>query len=154
LNGAALGTSHHGNLYYPPGVGSPSFWASMEKEISHTQGYCGPRAKVSTANQLPATGQWFGEKFVIRNSTDDSKVKMELWLDANATGNWVKLSEYTDENGVGNDWSASAVNGTNSPPYNIALNQLITWAGPYAGFRADNMSLDFKLLSVREIAPF
>jgi hypothetical protein len=156
LNGSALGSSYHGNLYLPPGVGSPSFWGSFEKELSHTQGYCGPRGKVvtgTTTNSLHL-GQWFGEKFVIRNSQDGGRVKVELWLDAAANGTWVKISEYTDQNGAGNDWSASAVNGIDAAPYSVALNQLITWAGPYAGFRADNASLDFKLLSVREIDPY
>jgi hypothetical protein len=157
INGAAIGASHHGNLYFPPGVGSPSFWASVEKELSHIDGYCSPRATVNTANttnQLPAPGQWFGEKFVIRNSVDGTKVKMEVWLDAAVNGNWVKVTEYTDQNGLGNDWTAPSLNGTDASPYNIAPNQLITWAGPYAEFRADNVSLDFKQLSVREIAPF
>jgi hypothetical protein len=152
--GSAEGTSYHGNLYFPPGVGSPVFWVSVEKEISHMQGYCGPRGTIGGSNHLPAQGQWFGEKFVIRNSVDGSRVKLEVWLDAQADGNWVKMTEYTDQNGAGNDWRASAIDGTDASPYDIALNQLITWAGPYAGFRADNSSLDFADLSVREIAPF
>ena len=54
---------------------------------------------------------------------------------------------------AGDDWTAYGLDGTDAAPYSIASNQLITWAGPYAGFRADNVSLDFKALSVREIAP-
>ncbi len=153
LNGSAIGTSYHGNLYYPPGAGSSSHWAAMEKEISHAQGYCGPRALVTGASLLPPAGHWFGEKLVVRNSADGSRVKLELWLDPAADDGWVKVAEYTDENGVGNDWSAAAIDGTDAAPYLIARNQLLTWAGPYAGFRADNASLDFKQLSVREIAP-
>jgi hypothetical protein len=154
LRGSAIGTSYHGNLYYPPGVGSPAYWAATEKEVSHVQGYCGPRARVTSAGQLPAMGRWFGEKVVVRNRADDGAVRIEVWLDPDATGTWVKLSEYTDQNGVGNDWSASGIDGTDQPPYSIASNQLLNWAGPYAGFRADNASLDFRQLSVREIAPY
>jgi hypothetical protein len=153
INGSAIGTSYHGNVYSPPGVGSPASWAAMEKEVSHAGGYSGQRALVTTPNLLPPQGAWFGEKFIVRNSADGTRVRLELWLDAAADGTWVKLAEYMDQNGAGDDWTAYRLDGTDAAPYSIAPNQLITWAGPYAGFRADNVSLDFKALSVREIAP-
>lgn len=153
INGSALGSSYHGNLYYPPGVGSPRRWAAVEKEISHVGGYCGQRGIVTAATQLPPEGEWFGEKFIVRNGPDGTSVRLELWIDPAANDTWIKVVDYVDQNGVGNDWSASDLDGTDAPPYSIGFNQIITWAGPYAGFRADNVSLDFTRLSVREIAP-
>jgi hypothetical protein len=149
---AALGTAYHGNVY---ATTHNVDLALFEKELSHTQGYAADqRGKVSPPGMPPAQGTWFGYKFIARNSVAGDKVKLELWVDEAADGTWVKVTEYVDENGLGHDWTATADDGTNVAPYGIALNQLITWAGPYVDFRADCVSIDFKQLSVREIAPY
>lgn len=69
-------------------------------------------------------------------------------------------SELYDEPGTAYDWPENAPDGTPlngtgpGTDYNIALNQLISWAGPWICFRADNLTLDFRSLSVREIDPY
>jgi hypothetical protein len=150
LNTAALGTAYHGNVYVKHG--STLDFALFEKEISHSDGYCGQKGVVSGPGLPPQMNAWFGIKFVVRNNRFTAKVVLELWIDPQANGKWTKISSYTDENGSGHDWSAKAtIDGTDQPPYNIAFNQLLTWAGPWVGFRSDEMEMDFTLLSVREI---
>ena len=43
--------------------------------------------------------------------------------------------------------------GCNAAPFGYANDQLVTWAGPHAWIRFDNLSSDFKAFSVREIDP-
>jgi hypothetical protein len=152
LNPHALGTAYHGNLY---AQSAHVDLALFEKEIAHTDGYSlQQRGKIQAATGLPpARNSWFGIKFVVRNRADGSAVKMELWLDPAETGTWTKISELTDQNGIGNDWIAgtTTMDGATAAPYSYVRNQLITWAGPFVCFRSDNLAMDFKKLSVREI---
>jgi hypothetical protein len=101
----------------------------------------------------PQKNAWLGIKFVVRNNRSADKVLLELWIDPQANGSWTLISSYTDQNGSGHDWSAIPMNGTDQAPYNIAFNQLLTWPGPWVCFRSDEMEMDFKELSVREIDP-
>ena len=151
LNPAALGTAYHGNVYV--NHGPDSAYGLFEKEISHIQGYADQRGRVSAAGLPPQQNAWLGIKFVVRNDLFASKVLLELWIDSEANGNWTKISSYTDQNGIGNDWAATAMNGTDQTPYDIAFNQLLTWAGPWVCFRSDEIGMVFKELSVREIDP-
>ncbi len=52
-------------------------------------------------------------------------------------------------------WNAqtATIDGCGAAPFSYAVDQLITWAGPYVTFRVDNLVYDFKWASVREIAP-
>lgn len=69
-------------------------------------------------------------------------VKMEIWVDTNGNGNWVKVNEFVDSGGWGN---AGAECG-DSP------DQIITWGGPIVTYRWDNSpDVDIKDFSVREI---
>ncbi len=146
--GPALGTAYHG-IFYISHASDPA-WAQVSKEISHPNGYT-PAQRVQTTKLMPPVGQWFGAKFVARNdAATNSRVKVELWFDANAAGTWTKVKEYIDQGG----WSASNLDGTGAASYSIAPDQIITWAGPYARFRADNVAFDFKQWSVREIDPY
>lgn len=150
--GAALGTAYHGNVYATAHGGD---LALFEKELSHSGGYASDqRGVVAPPGLPPAPGAWFGYKFIVRNDAAGDEVKLELWVDPAADGTWTKVSELVDRNGVGHDWTASSLDGTDAAPYGIAHNQLISWAGPYVDFRADCISIDFKQLSVREIAPY
>lgn len=150
LNAHALGTAYHGNVYVQPDDGAN---ALFEKELSHDSGYADQRGRRWVDN-LAQENNWFGLKFVVRNNRARTAVKMELWLDRNADGRWENIDEYTDQNGIRKDWKASALDGTTQRPYYTAYNRLITWAGPWVTFRADNLNLDFKELSVREVGPF
>jgi hypothetical protein len=91
-------------------------------------------------------GKWVGFKFMMYNFVDNGKtvVKMELWLDKNNDGTFVKVDENVDRGGWGNEGREC----------NGAPDQIITWGGPIATFRWDTATdVDFKNLSVREIKP-
>jgi len=92
-------------------------------------------------------GKWVGFKFMIYNFQETggkTVVKMELWLDKNNDGNFVKVDENVDRGGWGN--AGRECNG--------APDQIVTWGGPIATFRWDTATdVDFKNLSVREIQP-
>ena len=91
-------------------------------------------------------GEWVGFKFMLYNFQENGKtaVKMELWLDKNDDGTFVKVDEKVDRGGWGN--AGRECNG--------APDQIITWGGPIATFRWDTATdVDFKHLSVREIQP-
>jgi hypothetical protein len=122
----------------------------VKKEISHTSGYTGSRdLKQVFAGSIPA-GHWLGFKTVIRNFNKDTAVHTETWLDQDATGSWVKINSVDDTGG----WMGAAnPDGCGAPPFNYANDQLVTWAGPHAYLRFDNLSSDFKAMSAREIDP-
>ena len=84
------------------------------------------------------------------NVDNDKAVKMESYLDNNDNNHWKKVSEIVDSGG----WYAKS-------PDNIFYSAncgrhkdyIITNAGPIATFRADNIAMNFKDLSIREIQP-
>jgi hypothetical protein len=101
-------------------------------------------------NLKTATGsiedKWVGIKFIVYNFVENNKVvvKMELWLDTNNSGNFVKVDENVDRGG----W------GTEGTECGGAPDQIISWGGPITTFRWDTATdVDFKNLSVREILP-
>lgn len=90
--------------------------------------------------------KWIGIKFIVYNFVENNKVvvKTELWLDTNNSGNFVKVDERVDRGG----W------GTEGTDCGGAPDQIISWGGPITTFRWDTATdVDFKFLSVREIAP-
>ena len=121
---------------------------SWVKEIWHTGGYTSKRAEVQATD--PIIGRWIGWKVVVYNLNNDTAVKMESYLDDKANNQWLKVSDLTDDGG----WYANS-------PDNIfysancgkVKNYIITNGGPLAVFRSDNMTWNFKDLSVREITP-
>lgn len=144
INPHCLGASYHGNFYV---TGHGLF----EKEVSHAGGYASQRSETAADGFADPEGRWFGYKFVLRNRNANTSVHLELWLDANADGNWQKLAETDDTTG----WSAgnSSIDGCTEAPFSYAADQLITWAGPWIVFRSDSIAIDFRWLSAREIAP-
>lgn len=143
VNGHCLGTSYHGNVY----VAGHAFF---EKEVSHYDGYAGQRGRIDGVLKNPL-GRWFGFKFVLRNADLGRRVHMELWLDAQATGDWKRVSTYDD---VAGRWSATqaAVDGCTKAPFSYRPDQLITWAGPWLTFRSDSIEIELRWLSAREIS--
>jgi F5/8 type C domain len=90
--------------------------------------------------------KWVGIKFIVYNFLENNKVvvKTELWLDTNNNGNFIKVDENVDRGG----W------GTEGTECGGAPDQIISWGGPITTFRWDTATdVDFKFLSVREIAP-
>jgi hypothetical protein len=142
VNGHCVATSYKAYLF-------PTGRMTFKKEISHTAGYTGGR---DDKDPLPsvAKGMWIGFKEVVQNFKNDTAVHMESWLDRNADGNWTKINNVDDTGG----WSSSpGSDGCTSAPYNYKNDQIITWAGPDVDIRFDNLSSDFKAMSVREIDP-
>ena len=128
-------TSYHGTWDYP---GTTRF----EKEQWHVS-YAFTPHKPATGSVI---GKWVGFKTIMYNLQQNGKtvVKLEIWVDYNDTGNWVKVNDFVDAGGFGN---AGAECGG-------APDQIITWGGPIATYRWDNSpDVDVKDLSVREIQP-
>jgi hypothetical protein len=147
INPHCLGTSYHGNFY--PNEETVLF----EKEVSHTGGYASQRKEVPIQDWTTTPiGRWFGMKFVVRNSSDSTRVHMEIWVDSNASGTFTLLTEFDDSAGT---WLAKSttLDGCTAAPYGYTPGMLINWAGPWVIFRSDSMGIDFKSLSVREIGP-
>lgn len=145
INNACLSTCYHA-LFYPTGK------MILEKEITHTEGYGARNAgQLTLGGFQPALNRWFGAKFLLRDMSGDKAVKLELWVDKNGDRNWVKATEASD---TGN-WAAgnANLNGCAGAPTRYGVNQVVTWAGPWAAFRVDNLAYDFKWLSVREVDP-
>lgn len=144
VNQSCLATCYHG-LFYPGGK------FLIEKEVTHTQGYTGPRGQLTVANFGSTMNKWIGLKYVLRNVKSTGEVRAEMYVDRNADGNWQKVTSASDKG----DWRVgnSSMNGCTQAPFRYTSTQKVTWAGPWAAFRMDNMSIDFKWLSVREIDP-
>ena len=85
---------------------------------------------------------WFGFKGIMYNLPDGA-VKLENWLDPFLNNTWIKIAEYQDKGGWGKD--GKKCHGKED--------QIITWGSPTATFRWDNVLIDFRNLSVREIQP-
>jgi hypothetical protein len=147
VNAHCLGASYHGNFY--PNEETVLF----EKEVSHENGYASQRKEMPIPSWTSTpVGRWFGMKFVVRNSTDSTRVHMELWVDSNADGSFTKVTQFDDSAGT---WQAnsSSLDGCTAAPFKYTPGILINWAGPWVIFRSDSMAIDFKWLSVREIGP-
>lgn len=94
-------------------------------------------------------GRWIGIKAIFYN-LPAGNVRMEQWIDNNGlnnknglpSNNWTKVFEFTDDG----DWAGghTKCGGSN--------NTVITWGGPIAVFRWDQIpDMDVKYFSVREI---
>jgi hypothetical protein len=98
-----------------------------------------------TVTGKPIQGKWVGLKYIAYNfqqQNGETAVRLQSWFDANDDGKWVKINEFVDSGGWGNQ-------GRNCGG---APDQIITWGGPIATFRWDYATnVDFKNFSVREI---
>ncbi len=133
------GVAYHGGLRTDGSV----FW---QKEIWHTGGYTDFRGNQNVTH--PILGKWIGFKVIIFNTNNDSAVRLQIYLDDNATDHWRKVSDIVDSGrwyAIAPDDYFYSANCGRSKDY-IILN-----GGPIATFRSDNMIWDFKDLSIREI---
>ncbi len=123
--------------------------ASWKKEIWHTGGYTDSRDEIQ-ASDKPLIGKWIGWKTVIYNIDNDKAVKMESYIDEGNSNQWKKLNDLTDDGG----WFANSSDEVfYSENCGKSKDFVITNGGPIVTFRADNISFDFKNLSIREIQP-
>lgn len=123
-------------------------FVSWKKEIWHTGGYTGDRAKQKIADSI--FNRWVGWKTIVYNTENNSAVKMESYIDNKNSGYWIKVSEIIDNGG----WNAK---NSNQIFYTAncgkKIDHIITESKPYVTFRTDNVIWDFKNLSIREIDP-
>ncbi|MFZ0514384.1 MAG: hypothetical protein WAM14_22460, partial [Candidatus Nitrosopolaris sp.] len=128
-------TTYHSNTYLDGRV-------KFEKDLEHTIGYTAgdPQKQHATS---PLFGKWIGIKAVFYNLPDGS-VRLEQWIDEDSNNNWHRLLRYTDNGKWGGGYPNCGASDT----------QVITWGGPIAIFRWDNIDgMDVKYFSVREIQP-
>jgi len=101
-------------------------------------------------NSLPQN-RWIGMKYLIYNIENDTKVKMEVYIDSVSNGNpvnggtWVKVGEVTDQG----NWpvQASPITGCSySDPKTIILDGHGTFL-----LRTDGDQAEYKMVSIREI---
>jgi hypothetical protein len=117
-----------------------------KKEIWFTGGYTDELAKAKVTNSL--IDRWIGWKVVMYNINNNTAVKMESYLDNNNTNHWVRVTNLTDNGGWYADTSDKKFDSANCGK---PKDYVMTNSGPAVTFRSDNMILDFKNLSVREI---
>ena len=121
---------------------------SWVKEIWHTGGYTDKRAETQVTESI--IGRWIGWKVVVYNMNNDTAVKMESYLDDRANNHWIKVTNLIDNGG----WYANEPDPLfYSANCGKAKDHIITNGGPLAIFRSDNMTWNFRDLSVREIQP-
>jgi hypothetical protein len=131
------GTSYHATARFDGQFG-------FKKELWHTGGYT--KLRSAAASKLWPTipkDRWIGLKFVCRNRDKDSRVDLSLYLDQTANNDW-KLVAHTIDEG---DWSGESA-GCGRP-----INAVIAEAGPAVYFRTDDVDVELKKFSVREISP-
>jgi hypothetical protein len=106
----------------------------------------------------PLYDRWIGFKVVIYNMNNDTAVKMESYIKDgnfdqsvnNKTGGWRKVVDMVDSG----DWVVhNPAPGCINPitGQKVETDEIISWGGSMAVFRADDAVFDFKELSVREI---
>lgn len=127
-------TTYHSNTYETGRV-------KFEKDLMHTIGYTTKDPEKEQA--IPKLdGKWAGIKAVFYNLSNGKGVKLEQWIDQDASNTWHKVLEFID-NG---DW------GGGHPNCGGTDHTIITWGGPIAIFRWDNIdNMDIKDFSIREI---
>ena len=142
-------TTYHSNTYVTGRV-------KFEKDLQHTVGYTnGDPEKLLTLTASSLQGRWIGIKAVFYNLPDGS-VKLEQWVDDGTSDN----SNNNNNNPSGNNWHRVLTFvddgnwGGGHPDCGGTDHTIITWGGPIAIFRWDNIDdMDVRGLSVREIQP-
>jgi hypothetical protein len=132
------------------GILHPNGIVSWKKSIWWTGGYTEERFNQKVTDQI--FGKWIGWKVIMYNFeiNNTTAVKMESYIDINNDGNWTKVTDFIDNGG----WYART---TDEEFYSANCDRpkdyIVTNAGPIATFRADDLILDFKNFSIREIQP-
>lgn len=137
------GTAYVGGLHNEGSVG----W---KKEIWHTDGYTDERARNLVTE--PILDRWVGWKVIIYDMhlNNETAVKLESYLDDHNNDSWKKVTEIIDSGGW---YSRSTDDEFFRADCGKGRDHIIVEPGPFVIFRTDNLVLDFKNLSVREIDP-
>jgi hypothetical protein len=127
-------TTYHSNTYETGRV-------KFEKDLEHIQGYTTKDKEKLNAIKHPLLGRWIGIKAVFYN-LPGGYVKLEQFIDDNSNNNWHRVLSYIDDGHWGGGY----------PECGGSPTQIITWGGPIAIFRWDNIdNMDVKDFSIREI---
>ncbi|HJS64899.1 MAG TPA: hypothetical protein VJ767_08580, partial [Nitrososphaeraceae archaeon] len=113
--------------------------SSISKEQTHPKPW---KIQMNKSSFGKLDKDWFRFKGIMYNLPDGT-VKLENWLDPFLNNTWIKIAEYHDKGGWGKD--GNKCQGKED--------QIITWGSPTATFRWDDVLVDFRNLSVREIQP-
>ena len=133
------GLSLHGGIY-------PDGNVAWKKEIWFTGGYTKERSSPKITE--PIIDRWIGWKVVVYNTNNDSAVKMESYLDNSNSNHWVKVFETTDN---GKWFANTSDDDFYSANCGRSKDHIVLNSGPIVTFRADNVVLNFKDFSIREI---
>lgn len=119
----------------------------FEKELKHSESVSSGYTQLFSG-AIPA-GQWIGMKYLAYNIENNTKVKLELWIDDTSNGDvsnggeWRLLGEYVDDG----NWVDPDVEGCSYSGDKIILN-----GGGVAYLRnTDAQSAEYKYFSLREI---
>jgi hypothetical protein len=126
------GSSYKNKIYFD---GTSNF----NKEQAHPTSWEMPHIE---HNQGDLKNHWFRFKTIVYNFPM-GYVKLENWLDPYNDNNWIKIGQHVDKGAWGKDGTKC---GGKS-------DEIITWGSPNVTFRWDDISVDFRNLSVREIEP-
>ncbi len=146
-HGTATGDNCDANTYYAR-LRHDGKW-DFEKELKHS---ASTSAGYTTLypDGLPAD-QWIGMKYLAYNIENDTKVKLELWIDDTSNGDttnggeWRLLGEHIDDG----NWIDTDVEGCS-----YAGNKIITEGGGAAFIRNTGAEkAEYKHFSIREIDP-
>ena len=131
------GTSYHATARFDGQCG-------FKKEVWHSGGYTSLRPEPAP-KPWPTVpeGKWVGMKFLCRNCDDGAHVRLQLYLDADERNDWKLIAELTDAGG----WPGE------KPGCNRQQDSIITEGRPAVYFRTDQVAVELKKFSVREIAP-
>jgi hypothetical protein len=137
------GTAYVGGLHNEGSVG----W---KKEIWHTVGNTDDRARKLVNDAI--LDRWVGWKVIIYDMhlNNETAVKLESYLDDHNNDSWKKVTEIIDSGGW---YSRSTDDEFFKADCGKGRDHIIVEPGPFVIFRTDNLVLDFKNLSVREIDP-
>jgi hypothetical protein len=140
-NNPCEGTALSGAIY---GDGK----VDWKKEIWHTGGYTDAKGTAQATSSI--IDRWIGWKVVMYNIRDNQAVKMESYLDDENNNKWRKVADIVDDG----EWYANTPDDIfYSAGCDRSKNHIIISGGSIATFRSDNVALNFKNLSVREIQP-
>ena len=130
-------TTYHSNTY-------ETGRAKFEKDLEHTQGYTTNDTENVHAINSSLLGRWIGLKAVYYNTLDNF-VRLEQYADKDSNNKWIRVLSYLD----------NVFWGGGIPQCGGTSKQIITWGGPIAIFRWDNINdMDIKNFSIREIQPY
>jgi hypothetical protein len=132
LHDGCGGSSYKNKIYFN---GTSNF----NKEQAHPTSWEMPYIE---HNYGDLKNHWFRFKTIVYNFPM-GYVKLENWLDPYNDNNWIKIGQHVDKGAWGKDGTKC---GGKS-------DEIITWGSPNVTFRWDDISVDFRNLSIREIEP-